>query len=135
MELFAIKTSSGFIPEHDSDYEKAKKIKKGESVKISVTRPRNYEFHKKFFALVRLVHHNQDIIEEEDDLRLYMIMKAGYVKKIETKDGLMYLPKSISFAKMDEIEFQDLYNKVIDVAIKILGTDRKSLLDEVINFM
>ena len=36
-------------------------------------------------------------------------MKAGFCRSIETDKGLMILPKSISFEKMDNLEFEDLY--------------------------
>jgi hypothetical protein len=46
----------------------------------------------------------------------------------------MYLPKSISFANMDEIEFHDLYGKLLNVACNLLDLEKDVLLDEIAEF-
>ena len=136
MELYLVKTNEGsFIPAYNSDHELAQKIKPGEIVQGKITRPRNVEFHRKFYALLNLGFSNQEQIEDFESFRAWVTMKAGFHKRVVTDSGEFYLPKSISFAKMDEIEFADLYSKVLDVLLKLLDTTKEDLEMELINFM
>jgi hypothetical protein len=41
-----------------------------------------------------------------------------YISQLRRQDSVIYLPKSISFADMDELEFQRFYNAVLDIAIQ-----------------
>ena len=136
MELYLVKTTEGnFIPAYNSDHELAQKIKPGEIVKSKITRPRNVEFHRKFYALLNLGFSNQEQIEDFESFRALIIMKAGFYKRIVSEKGEFFLPKSISFAKMDDIEFADLYSKTLDVMLKLLDTTKEDLEMELINFM
>jgi hypothetical protein len=42
--------------------------------------------------------------------------------------------KSISFATMDEIEFEELYQRVITAACNFIGIEKEDLLNEILNF-
>jgi hypothetical protein len=70
-----------------------------------------------------------------EDLRAVLIMKAGYYKTIETNKGVTYLPKSISFASMDEVEFEEVYNNVHRVVCEFIGVTSEEVEQELINFM
>jgi len=136
MKIYLIKSDAGqFIPAYNSGHEKAKKIKPGEVVLADITKPRNIKFHKKFFALLNMGYSNQEKYDIFEDYRAVMIMKAGFYKAIETDRGVVYLPKSINFVNMDELEFGELYSKMIDVLIKELGLDQESIETELSSFM
>jgi hypothetical protein len=137
MKFIVRKTLTGLVPVYSSDAEKLKdcKLKLNEDYECEIKKPRNYQFHKKYFSLVNLCFENQDKFEDIDDLRYYLTMKAGYVKRIDTGTGEMILPKSISFSSMDEIEFDKLYQKTIDVICKFIGIEKQDLLNEVLNYM
>jgi len=135
---FLVKKQFGkLIPVYNSDLEalKSAKLKENDIYEVDIKRKRNYEFHKKYFALVNLCFDNQETFTEFEDLRNYLTMKAGYVKKIETGTGQMILPLSISFAKMDNIEFEQLYQKTIDVICKFIDVDEKGIMSEIINYL
>jgi len=42
-------------------------------------------------------------------------------KALREQESVVYLPKSISFAEMDELDFQQFYNAVIDIAVQDYG--------------
>jgi len=135
---FLVKKQFGkLIPVYNSDLEalKSAKLIENEIYEVDIKRKRNYEFHKKYFALINLCFDNQETFTEFEDLRNYLTMKAGYVKKIETGTGQMILPLSISFAKMDNIEFEQLYQKTIDVICKFIDVDEKGIMNELINYL
>lgn len=54
MDIFCKVTPCGLVPLHDSDLDLKKRLRVGSVVRCKVSNPRNYEHHKKFFALVRL---------------------------------------------------------------------------------
>lgn len=135
MKIFMKRTQMGLTPMYDSDHESLKKIAFGKEVVCDVKIPRNYEFHKKFMALLNLAFQNQDRYENFEHLRYVYTLKAGFFEEIATDKGVVFKPKSISFAKMDELEFSDLYNRMVDVVIKEIGADREMIESELINFM
>jgi hypothetical protein len=135
MELYAQIINGKIVPEYTGDYDKLAKIKSGETYKFVITKPRNIKFHRKYFALLNLVFDNQDKFDNQEDMRLYLQMKAGFYKRIETGTGSMILPVSISFGKMDEFEFSEVYNRVMDQVCLFLDIDSESIEREIINYM
>lgn len=143
MEIYCRVTANGLVPMYDSDLEEKKRLKEGETVLCTIKKPRNYEFHKKFFALIRLtfenlperiqqscnIHNEQDMLDcLKLDLGLYNIVYHHHEPFVKLG--------SISFAKMDETEFQVFYNRCIDIILfnYLRGTDRETLLEEVQQF-
>jgi len=135
MEFYAQIKNRKILPLNDSDDEELRKLKFGKDYKFKVTAPRNYKFHKKFFALINLGFQNSEHGEMNfEGFRSYVIMRAGYYTETVTPTGTMYLPDSISFANMDETEFEKLYSASINVIIKIIGFTTEDIENELINF-
>lgn len=136
MKITLIKTLNGsFKPAYDSDYELCKKIKVNEPYEFEYKKPRNYEFHKKFFGLINLVYENQEKYNNLDDLREDLIIEAGfYTKRYDFLGVEIKKANSISFASMDEVEFSDLYSRVIDVIVKYFNFGKQDIIDNVEQF-
>ena len=105
MKLFLRNTISGLVPLYPSDFDEKRKLRLGQDYECEVKNPRNYEFHKKFMALVNIGHENTKLNMPFDTYRKYMIMKAGYFKSYQTAKGVYYEADSISFASMSQNEF------------------------------
>ena len=74
-------------------------------------------------------------INHFEHFRKIVIIEAGFYELNILLDGRISIEaKSISFSMMDEIEFEDLYNKVIDVILKyfLIGTKKADLEEEII---
>ena len=54
MKLLLKNTASGLVPIYDDDFDEKKKLKIGQVYEVSIKLVRNYEFHKKYFALIRI---------------------------------------------------------------------------------
>lgn len=137
MKFLVTKTIYGLQPVFNSDHEKLKesKLKIGEVYEVEIKKKRNYEFHKKYFALLNLAFENQDHFELFDDLRDYLVVKSGYYRKVVMPNGYEDIkPKSISFSSMDNIEFEDLYQKTITTVCNFIGIEKEDLLNEILNF-
>lgn len=116
------------------DYEEASKFAIGEMIEVEAKKVRNPKFHRKFFALLNFIFENQSYFQNFEEMRKCLTMMAGfYTTFISLKGEVLYVPKSIAFANMDELEFADLYFKVIDIAIqhpKLLNGSTKEEIEE-----
>lgn len=136
MKLLLVKGLNGSLkPAYDADYENLKKIKAGATVECEIKQPRNIKFHRKFFALINLVYTNQEIYNNPEHLRYDLIVESGHyiVRKNIHGEDIME-PKSISFASMDETEFNSLYNDVVDTICKYFHFGKEELIEEVAQY-
>ena len=144
MELLLYNTPSGLKPCYDEDYDEKKKLKIGETYKAKITLVRNAKFHRKYFALIKLAWEYQNertVAHFRNDVELFrktVEIAAGHcepVFNIELKSWVD-IPKTIAFDKMDEAEFQDLYERVKDVLFTIFlkNIDEEEFLHHFSNF-
>jgi hypothetical protein len=56
VKLYLRKTLNSLSPADDESAEALKSFTLGEVVSVEVKRPRNYEFHKKWFTLVKIMY-------------------------------------------------------------------------------
>lgn len=128
-DLQFIKSSHGLLPSSPDAEKWFKGLNSGAVCIGKFTASRNYKFHKKFFAMLKVSYENWDnpVIQTEfgeaqctmDTFRNDVTVLAGfYVLTINTRGEARYRAKSIKFAKMDEVEFGELYSAVVDVIIK-----------------
>ena len=148
MDLVMLKTPSGALVPGDSEATEAlRKIKTGKALRMSATRMRNYEFHKKFFALVNFAYEHWepgdlpdarwDGVQPEktfDRFRKDLIILAGFYDATFRIDGSTRIEaKSISFASMSQDDFDRLYSATIDAVLKhILTHYEREELEEVV---
>jgi len=101
---------------------------------------RNYNFHKKYFALLNCAFENQDRYNTFEPFRAEVIMRAGYFNThIHLSGKKSFSPKSIAFKKMDNIEFEELYSNSIDVILEhfLIGMNEDELnnaIDIIVGF-
>ena len=147
MDAFFIKMNGALHPASDSDREILKKFKTGETVRVKVTRVRNYQFHRKWWALVSFAFdywnpEEENMVGEKnlERFRKDIIILSGFHDSYIRLDGSTRIePKSISFASMSEDEFEDLYGKSIDVIVKYVlkhytGDMLRSVMEQVEDF-
>lgn len=118
MELYLIKLpNNDFRCAYDSDYDKMLKIKAGEAIKVTVTKARNLKFHKQAMALLKMVFDAQEFYTDIEELRKDLTIQAGfYTEKVNFFTGeITKEAKSWKFEKMDDHEFQEMYNRIKDV--------------------
>ena len=84
MKFIVKKQGAILVPCFNSDSEnlKACKLKEGKEYEVEIKQKRNYEHHKKYFALLNLCFDNQEHFELFDDLREYITIKAGFNRKV-----------------------------------------------------
>ena len=103
----------------------------GEIVIIEVKRRRNIQFHRKFFAMLSIIMDNQDYYKSIDDLLDVCKLRIGHCRTVVTKDGEVQIPKSISFAAMDNAAFSEFYDRACHwVASEVVPGLKRHDLDE-----
>lgn len=123
MEIYLLNTADGLKPCSDEDYGKKLRLKTGRIYKARITLARNYEFHKKYFALIHCAWEYQDertvahFHHSVDCFRKTVEIAAGHCEPVYNiaRREWTEMPKSVAFDKMDEAAFQDLYERVKDV--------------------
>jgi hypothetical protein len=113
-----------------------KRMAPGRVVSVEIKRPRNVLFHRKFFAMLNLILQNQEYYKSVDDLLDVCKLRIGHVKVVQTKRGEERIPKSISFAEMDETAFADFYDRAVDWVVTevIPGLKKDDLERELMEF-
>lgn len=131
--LYFRKELGKLAPADDAAQAALAKIKFGAEVQVEIKRPRNIQFHRKFFAMLNLVYENQEHYPSVDALLTVCKIATGHSEAIKTKFGIVYLPKSISFAKMTAHEFDEFYGRAVSWVIEevIPGLERSQLDSEV----
>ena len=134
MKIRLTKTPIGFVPVDPESGEWANKIKLGQVVHADFKKMRNYKFHRKFFALLNLAYEYWEPGEIDtkygkpeknfERFRKDLTILAGEYHILHRLNGT-FKPEanSISFAKMDEKTFENLYNRVLDVIMKKILPD------------
>lgn len=123
-------------PFTDDDFEIIKKLKVGKVYEVDIKTVRNPEFHGKFFLLIKVGFQNtKSNITDKDWYRYVMTLKAGFVDYINYNGEIIPKAKSIKFDKMDQLEFQELYNAVFNQIIIDIEADEVLFKNELQSFL
>lgn len=150
--LFFTKDLRSLRPSNDAAEEALGKIKLGAEVQVEIKRPRNLQHHKKFWKLASVVVDNQERYATPEHLVDGLKVATGHcdthLGKPETvscphcggsfaHQTIIYVPHSISFASMNQTEFEAFYSRCIDIIARhvIPGIDKDDLRHEVEEFL
>jgi hypothetical protein len=137
MATFLAQKQLGSLRPCDANGQDAiRKIGNGDVVSVEVKRPRNLQHHRLYWALMSTVHENIDHerYPTVEDLSAAVKIAAGLRTRIELPSGeIGFIPGSIAFHKMNQIEFASFYDRVCDlIAAHFLpGVDKDDLRREV----
>lgn len=131
-------------PAYDSDYKAVKAIPEGDILTIDISLERNPKFHRKFFALVKLLYEHlpEEVTDKYPDpetfRRQYLFYRCGVTEEIEDWQGGRHIvPKSISWGAMDEVEFREVYERIMNIMVREFLPDitDDEFEEQLINFM
>ena len=138
-----------FSPAYEPDIVAASKVKIGSYVNMEWSKMRNPKFHAKGFSLFTFAFdYWKPVIADGatkwagvepsknfDRFRKDLTILAGFYECHHRLDGTFRIEaKSLSFASMEEDEFEKVYNAIIDVILKKVLVDmEKEELDRTVN--
>ncbi len=158
MKANFVKLSGGqLVPVSDVDKELVDKIRAGEVVRLTYTRMRNYQFFKKWWALVNFAYDYwtpqvrpddpqkkwmKKVTPEKnlDQFRKDLTILAGYYNAFYRINGEVRIEaKSIAFGNMKEEEFEKLYSATVQVVINQIciqysEDELRSIIDQAMQF-
>lgn len=136
------------VPDSAGDVLVLRETKIPEVARATLVIPRNVKYHRKFFALLNTVFHYMTERKREElgvfssegllirfkiDLGLYTLWIAG--KGAHVAEGTpVYIPDSISFAKMDNLAFEKFFKSVVTLAIaRYVDGQTEESLEAIVN--
>ncbi len=144
MKILCVITETGLTPKYESDREEFKKLKRNAEVVVEIKKGRNIEFHKKYFALLKLTFENfpewlEDTlnVHSVEDLRTRIKIDLGLYDISHYGNQSIIIPKSIAFDKMDETEFEKFYRMSVNHIIKnyLKGVSNEQIEEEIWKFL
>ena len=136
MVIEFIKTTNGVKPICENGINSINKIKIGTTFYVTYKPKRNYENHKRFFSMLKLVFDNQSFYKDMDNILEIIKFRSGYFDTIITHKGAKhYKTKSISFDTMDEEQFKMFFSKAIDVALELIDIRQEELEDMILRYV
>jgi hypothetical protein len=127
MKLTLLNTPQGLKPCYDDDYDAKKMLKIGEVYTAEIRLARNYELHKKAFALVNaawsyLPEKTQNGFRSVEGFRDYLTVASGYYKVYYNRrlHAFVEAPKTWNFGGMDNAEFSTFYERLKDTVFGVI---------------
>lgn len=113
--IYLRRVGNALFPEGDEAIAELVKLPFAKSLRGEIKQPRNPAFHRLFWALCSRIANG--IGAEPESIASVFKLATGHVETVRTKSyGDMKIPKSISFAKLDEIGFRTFFDKCLQVA-------------------
>lgn len=125
MRLYLVKTEGGdLLPLDAEDHAYVSRLAAGESLECDTRKARNPGQHKKFFALFDTAFKSQNKYANRKQLMVELKLRAGWYDEHVTHDGkLVYVPKSLSWAQMDQEEFERFYDEAVKALADMFGIE------------
>lgn len=108
-KAFFVKTLTGLQPEDDAGREALLGLRLGQLCEVEIKRPRNLQMHRLFWKLCSTI--GEAVGVEPENVCDVLKFRTGHVRQIETKSGVIKVPRSISFAKMDQAAFNTFFDR------------------------
>jgi len=136
MELLLVKTLTGLTAADDPSRDELRHVKLGTVMRCELRRMRNAAHHRKFFALLSTVWAACGDWPSVDALLTDLKFRLRHTEDVllVSTGEIVRIPKSISFANMDEAEFSEFYERALrELAEMAGGIDDGVLRETVLN--
>lgn len=128
-EFWCKREGDALFPADDESVEEMSRIPRGVLVHVTVRQPRNGRQHRLWWLLV---HRIADAVGcDPEVLADHIKVRVGHVRTVHTPGGTYHYPASISFAAMDQTEFDRFFSRCVDVIVTDWGIKRPDVLAQV----
>lgn len=108
---------AGLTPKDDSSYQRfIGRIRNLANSCITFTwrEPRSGAYHRRHFAMLAALFDAQEQFADDEQFRKWLEVGAGFCDFVPGPKGRMVaLPKSIAYARLDQVEFEGVHAKVM----------------------
>lgn len=127
------RTFDGFRPASEAGQDFFAACKFGEIVELKPTKVRNGKYHRLFFAMLKLISDNSEPhISPKAALHFAKLVTGTGDVVTDSKGDTHFIPGSISFAKMDQADFEAFVAASIPPIVGrfMRGTAPSAVIDE-----
>ncbi len=110
-----IRTANGLMPHNEAASEALRGVAYGTKIRAQISRPRNLAAHNLFWALCSKIADAVPGDYTAENIADVLKIRTGHCTVVQTKHGLVQLPKSISFAAMDNAAFSSFLDRCIKI--------------------
>lgn len=129
-EFFAMRNATGLLPHTMEDAAELQKLPFAKPLLVSVKAPRNGRHHSLYWVLCARI--ASAVGAEPETVSDTLKIATGHCTIVQSKTfGTLRLPKSISWAKMDDTAFRDFFNRCVAVIVSEWGIARTDVLEAV----
>ena len=130
-ELWLIRKMDALVPANEQTLDALRKMKPGQWYRADIRLPRNVKHHRKYFALLGVVFPHQTMWPTFRKFRQKLEEALGHGEYHTNGRGERYFEnESISFANMDQEEFEQLYERAVELILtRILPNVGRADLD------
>ncbi len=126
--LFLRRVGNALFADGDESISELLSLPFGKTLKAEIKQSRNVQFHRLYFALCKRI--ADGVGRDAEEISTVFKFATGHVDQIHSKTyGYIKIPKSISFAKLDETAFREFFNHCVQVALTEWGIEPESLAD------
>ena len=88
-------------------------LQSGSCITFTWREPRSGPFHRRFFAMLGAAFDAQERFDDPEQFRLWLTVGAGFCDFVpHPQRGVVAIPKSIAFDKLEQAEFQEVADAV-----------------------
>lgn len=109
------RTVSGLTAADDAASDALRVLRVGDEVDVDLKKQRVNKNLRRWWGLCRLVYENSEQFKSQEQVHDYLKIRAGHCSQIVSKrTGEIYLiADSIAFARLDEVQFQKVWNRAV----------------------
>lgn len=124
------------VPADEEAEEIIKGMPNNKVMELVYTFPRNAGNHRRFFAFLNITFDMQDFFDNIHHYRKWLILKSGHYVIIKVPNGgTIFDPDSISWDKMDEPKFKEVFSDCINAFLSVWGDKiSREELERVVGF-
>ena len=136
-KLVLQKHNGGLVAADEISENWLRRVLEGDKIMAEIRKPRNINHHRKLFALLKKVCDNLDQPVSTEMLLGLIKLRTGHCDLIDTVKGTVAVHRSIAFESMDQLAFDEFWNRAVDfiIAEVIPGVDRDALEREVLEMV
>jgi hypothetical protein len=127
-KMFLRRVGNTLVPDGEESVSAMSTLPFNKSFMAEVKQPRNPAFHRLFFSVCRRI--GDGVGCNEEQIASVFKLATGHYEIIKSKrHGELKIPKSISFAQMDNTKFREFFDKCLVTAFEEWRIEPESLAD------
>lgn len=126
--LYLKRAGNALFPDGDEAICEMAKLPFGKTLRAEVKQPRNPRFHRLYWALCARIANG--VGRDAEEISTVFKFATGHVGQIHSKTyGYIKVPRSISFAKLDNAGFREFFDHCVLVAFTEWGLEAEAFAD------